>query len=95
MTDGYELNKNLLKKWIYDNDHTQLYVAAKLRLEEEEFKRKLRECEKFDREQIKSLVYLMGAKAAFRVLVFPPKRKRKKVWWQVFGKYKGKEELNE
>lgn len=38
-------------------------------------------------------VYLMGAEAAFEVLYFPSNRKRKKVWWEVFGKYKGKEEL--
>lgn len=88
LTDGYELKKKSLKKWIYDNDHTQTYVAMKLKLAPEEFKRKLRECEKFDREQIKRLVYLMGAKAAFEVLVFPSKRKREKVWWQVFGKCK-------
>ena len=55
----------------------------------------MRERDKFDKEQIKSLVYLMGAEAAFEVLYFPSNRKRKKVWWEVFGKYKGKEELNE
>ena len=95
LTDGYALKKYKLKKWIYDNDHTQPYVAKALGLTPDEFKRKLRERYIFNREQIKSLVYLMGAKAAFEVLYFPSNRKRKKVWWQVFGKYKEKEELNE
>lgn len=95
LTDGYALKKYKLKKWIYDNDHTQPYVAKALGLLPDEFKRKLREREKFDKEQIKSLVYLMGAEAAFEVLYFPSNRKRKKVWWQVFGQYKEKEELNE
>lgn len=93
--DGYSLKKYLLKKWIYENDHTQPYVARKMGLEPDEFKRKLREREKFNRDQIKSLVYLMGAEAAFNVLYFPSNRKRRKIWWEVFGKYKAKEELNE
>ena len=93
--DGYVLKKYPLKQWIYDNDHTQPYVARKLGLAPDEFKRKLREKEKFSPSQIKSLVYLMGAEAAFNVIFFPSKRKRKKVWWNVFGKYKSKEELNE
>lgn len=93
--DGYSLKKYTLKKWIYENDHTQPYVAKKLGLAPEEFKRKLREHEKFNREQIESLVYLMGAEASFNVLYFPSKRKRKKIWREVFGKHKGKEELNE
>ncbi len=94
-TDGYALKKYLLKKWIYDKDHTQPYVAKALGLSPDEFKRKLREREKFDKDQITSLVYLMGAESAFEVLYFPSNRKRKKVWWQVFGQYKEKEELNE
>ena len=93
--DGYPLNKYALKKWIYDNDHTQPYVANKMDLPPDEFKRKLREREKFNREQIERLVYLMGAEAAFNVLWFPSNRKRKKIWWEVFGKHKKKEELNE
>lgn len=95
LSDGYALKKYKLKKWIYDNDHSQPYVAKALGLSPDEFKRKLREREKFNREQIKSLVYLIGAEAAFEVLYFPSKRKRKKVWWEVFGKYKEKEVLNE
>lgn len=94
-TDGYSLKKYKLKKWIYDNDHTQPYVAKAMGLAPDEFKRKLREREKFDKEQIKSLVYLMGAEAAFNVLFFPSNRKRKKIWWEAFGQYKEKEELNE
>lgn len=93
--DGYSLKKYLLKKWIYENDHTQPYVARKMGLLPNEFKRKLREHDKFNQEQIKSLVYLMGAETAFNVLYFPSNRKRRKIWWEVFGKYKGKEELNE
>lgn len=93
--DGYELNKYLLKKWIYENDHTQPYVAKQLGLTPDEFKRKLREREKFNKEQISRLVYLMEAEAAFNVLVFPSSRKRKKMWWELFGKYKVKEKLNE
>lgn len=95
LSDGYVLNKYMLKKWIYDNDHTQPYVAKALGLSPDEFKRKLGEREKFDRAQIESLVHLMGAEEAFKVLWFSSNRKRKKIWWEVFGKYKVKEKLNE
>ena len=93
--EGYSLKKYPLKKWIYDNDHTQPYVAKKLGLAPEELRLKQRGRGKFNREQIERLVYLMGAEAAFNVLFFPSKRKRKKIWWEVFGKYKEREELNE
>ena len=93
--DGYVLKKYPLKKWIYDNDHTQPYVAKKLGLTPDEFKRKLREKERFDREQIKTLIYLMGAEEAFGVIYFPTIRARKKVWREAFGKHKDKERLNE
>ena len=93
--DGYPLKKYALKKWIYDNDHTQPYVAKALGITPDEFKRKLREHEKFNREQIESLAYLMGAEAAFNVLSFPSNRKRRKEWWRAFGKYKDKGDLNE
>ncbi len=92
---GYSLKKSRLKKWIYDNDHTQSFVARKLGLSPSEFKRKLQGKEKFNREQITTLVYLMGAEEAFKVLYFPTSQMRREVWREVFGKHRTKEELNE
>ena len=93
--DGYSLKKYLLKQWIYANGLTQPYVAKKMNLSPDEFKRRLREREKFNREEISSLIRLMDAEAAFEVIYFPTMKIRKRVWYEVFGKYKEKEELNE
>ena len=95
LAEGYSLKKNKLKKWIYDLDYTQSYVARKLGLAPTEFKRKLQEKEKFNKEQITTLVYLMGAEEAFKVIYFPTEQFRQEVGQEVFGKYKNKEELNE
>lgn len=88
--NGYLLKKYKLKQWIYDNGYTQPYVAKKLGLEPDEFKRKLRDREVFNRDQITALIGFMKAENAFDVIFFPSKRMRKKVWWQVFGKFKDK-----
>lgn len=93
--DGYSLKKYSLKKWIYANGHTQPFVARKLNLKPEEFKRKLREREKFSEQSIRALVHLMHAEEAFKVIYFKTKRQRREVWWKVFGKYNGEEKLNE
>lgn len=86
---GYLLKKYSLKKWIYENGHTQPFVARKLGIDPEEFKRMLREHEKFNEEQITKLVELMKAEAAFKVIFFPTKEQRQQVWQDTFGKTKG------
>lgn len=90
--DGYSLKKYSLKKWIYGNGYTQPFIAEELHLDVEEFKRKLRQREKFNREQITLLISIMKAKEAFKVIYFPTKRIRNRVWWQVFGKSREKKE---
>ena len=82
---GYSLKKRCLQRWIYSRGYTQPYVARKLGLSTENFKRKLREHEKFNEQQICSLVELMKAKAAFRVLYFPSLQHRRKIYQEVFG----------
>ena len=90
---GYSLKKRCLQRWIYSRGYTQSYVARRLGLSAEEFKRKLREHEKFNEYQIGCLVQLMKAKAAFRVLFFPSLRMRRQIYSEVFGS--SKERLNE
>ena len=90
--NGYSLKKYRLKKWIYENGYTQPYVARRMGIEPEEFKRKLRERETFGKWQIWGLIQLMHAEEAFYVLYFPSKRKRRQVRIAVFG---NKEKLNE
>ena len=92
---GYSLNKKKLKKWIYRNKLTQPYVARTMRMSVYEFKGKLKDNEPFNREQLKYLIYLMGARNAFRVIRFHSNRQRRRVYQEVFGKYKNKERLNE
>ena len=90
---GYSLKKRSLQRWIYSRGYTQPYVARKLGLSAEEFKRKLREREKFNEYQIGCLVQLMKARAAFRVLYFPSLKMRRRIYREVFGELK--ERLNE
>ncbi len=92
---GYSLKKKKLKQWIYRNRLTQPYVARTMRISVDEFKGKLKDNEPFNREQLKHLIYLMGAKNAFRVIRFYSNRQRRKVYMQVFGKNNNKERLNE
>lgn len=92
---GYGVKKKMLKKWIYDHNLTQPYVARKMNMSVEDFKAVLQEQGTFNREQIKALVNLMGAWEAFKVIYFPSKRKRRKVYWQVFGRFENKEGENE
>lgn len=93
--DGYPLKKYPLKRWIYDNHFSQPFMARVMQLPPDEFKRKLREKEKFNRKQIWELIKLMHAEDAFQVIYFPTMEIREMVWQEVFGKYKNKEELNE
>ena len=92
---GYSLKKKKLKQWIYRNGLTQIYVAQKMRMTLDEFKGKLKDNKPFNREQLKHLIYLMGAKNAFRVIHFHSPEQRRRVYRQVFEKYKDKERLNE
>ena len=92
---GYSLNKKKLEQWINIYGLTQPYVARVMGLTVEELKGKLKDNEPFNREQLKNLIYLMGAKNAFRVIHFHSPEQRRRVYRQVFEKYKDKERLNE
>ena len=92
---GYGVKRRLLKKWIYRNKLTQPYVARKMHMPVGKFKQTLKERGTFNAEQLKGLIRLMGAWEVFKVLYFPSKRKRRCVYWEVFGRYKNKEVKNE
>lgn len=92
---GYSLYKKKLEQWINIYGLTQPYVARVMGLTLEEFKGKLKDNEPFNREQLKNLIYLMGAKNAFRVIHFHSPEQRRRVYRQVFEKYENKERLNE
>lgn len=90
MKKGYSLKKAKLKKWIYQNHYTQPYIAKKLNLSVEEFKEKLTTHALFSKDQITTLIYLMGAYEAFQIIYFPTIEERKKVYQEVFYKKKVK-----
>ena len=96
-TVGYSLKKRQLKDWIYDNGKTQPYVAKRLGITKEELQRKLNEHEPFDKQQIRSLVYLVGAETAIDIIYFPTLKEKRKVWRKTFGKKREEEgeQLNE
>ena len=91
----YSLKTQILVEWMLRENCPPRYVSSQLGLTEDEFIVKLLLREKFNRQEIRKLIKLMGAEEAFKVLYFPSSVFRQKVWWQVFGKYRHKEELNE
>ena len=86
---GYSLKKRKLKDWIYDNNFTQPYVAKKLCITKAELQRKLNEHELFNEEQIRSIVRLVGAKAAIDIIYFPKIQEKHVVWQKTFGRKVG------
>ena len=86
---GYSLKKRKLKDWIYDNNFTQPYVAKKLCITKAELQRKLNEHELFNEEQIRSIVRLVGAKAAIDIIYFPTIQEKHVVWQKTFGRKVG------
>lgn len=82
---GCAVKKSALKSWIYGNGHTQPYVARRLGMDVEDFKDRLRTQKNFSPEQIKKLVYLMGARRAINVILFPSYREKMRVQEETFG----------
>ena len=91
-TKKISIRKRQFKRWIYENNLTQPRVARKLNLPLEEMKDKLNRHEPFAEEQIRNLVYLMGAEAAFEVLFFPTLRDKRRVYYETFVKHKERDE---
>lgn len=82
---GYSLKKQKLKKWIYEHNRTQPYVARQLGMEKAEFIRKLNERELFNQTQIRALVYLVGAESAFQIIYFPTLAEKREVFEKAFN----------
>ena len=82
---GCSLKKRALLRWIYGAGYTQPYVAQRMGLDIDEFKNRLRTRKKFDMQEIRALVFLMGARAAFRVIYFPTNDERERIAIATFG----------
>lgn len=85
---GLSLKKRALKRWIYEHNFTQPYVAKRLQMSADEFKSMLTDRELFSQGQIRDLIYLMGAEAAFNVLYFPSLEEKRRVYREAFGNKK-------
>lgn len=84
IVQGYSLKKNRLKRWIYEHNHTQPYVAKKLNISVQEMQDKLNKHELFSEEQIRNLVYLLGAEEAIEVIYFPTLEEKNRVYEKTF-----------
>ena len=82
---GCSLKKRALLRWIYGAGYTQPYVAQRMGLDVDEFKDRLRTRKKFDMQEIRALVFLMGARAAFGVIYFPTNDERERIGKAAFG----------
>lgn len=82
---GYSLKDRKLRRWIYLHHRSLPYVARKMGLSKEELKRKLKAKEWFNKEQICTLIYLVGAKDAVEIIYFPSVLEKREVKRQVFG----------
>ena len=69
--NSYSLKKYCFKKWIATHGYTQTFVAKRLGVDILEFKRKLKQRESFTKEQIFSLIELVGLRDAYRIIYFP------------------------
>jgi hypothetical protein len=78
------IKKREFKNWIYENGLTQTLAARELHIPLQEMKDKLTNREAFTEEQIRNLVYLMGAVDAFKVMYFPTLKDRLRVEQEVF-----------
>lgn len=85
-TGGYSLKKQKLKRWIYEHNRTQPYVARQLGIDKAELIRKLNERELFNESQIRALVYLVGAESAFQIIYFPTLAEKREVFEKAFHK---------
>lgn len=82
---GCSLKKHALKKWIYKRGYTQPLLARVLKMDADDFKQRLSRRELFSEEQIRRLVYFMGAKSAFDVIYFATPEERERVRKATFG----------
>lgn len=90
---GYSLKSRRLRRWIYQHKRTMPYVARKMGIGKKELKRKLHGKELFNKEQIRGLVYLVGAKEAIEIIYFPTIQEKAEVKQKVFGEDKGGKEI--
>ena len=83
--NGYSLNRRQLFRWMYSHGYSKAKMAHSLKITKKEFIWRLDFWEPFEKWQIKRLVRIMKAKAAFFAIYFHSRQERKDVYFKVFG----------
>ena len=81
----YSLKSNAMHRWLYSRKVDPVIVADRLRMRVSVFKRMIKDKTPFEEEQIRRLVYFMGAKSAFDVIYFATPEERERVRKATFG----------
>ncbi len=81
---GYSLKYRRLQYWKHKNGYSYKEIAQYLGLTTELLMKKLYYRKRFAPKQIKYLVYLLGARAAFRVIYFPMYKGSKRIYRETF-----------
>lgn len=90
--EGYSLKYHTLQRCLADKGIDDLIVISDLlHIRVSILKRKLKRHKKFNKKQISKLVYFLGAENTIEIIYFPTRKMKRKVYWEVFGKYKQKE----
>lgn len=83
--NGFSLNRRQLFRWMYSHGYSKARMAHSLKITKKEFIWRLDFWEPFEKWQIKRLVRIMKAKAAFFAIYFHSRQERKDVYFKVFG----------
>lgn len=84
--EGYSLRIGAFYSWLKKSGYTTKQIAKRIEMDEDELKRKLKEKEIFNKEQLSVLIKIMGATSACFVIYFPTFELRKQVYLEVFGR---------
>lgn len=89
---SYSLKYHTLKMCLANSGIYDLIVISNLlHIRVSVLKQKLKRHKKFSKKQISKLVYFLGADNSFEVIYFPTMNMKRKIYWEVFGKYRQKE----
>lgn len=83
---GCSLRINAFYLWLNKYGRNIDEVSSRVGITTEEFKQNLIDKKQFTKEQIRTLVYLMGAVEAFHVIYFPSFRLKRKAYKAIFYK---------
>ena len=75
-----------MKRWLKRRHISKKTISERMGISEADFEYRLEFWELFNEQEIESLVYFMGAKAAFYVIYFPSFSERKRVYYATFGR---------